>query len=55
MGEWVPPYINKHIDSIKKELSIAERKVFKAEKELEYAKEYYELCKKQLENAENDK
>lgn len=55
MGQWLPPYMNKHIDKLKKDVIKAERKELKAKKNYEFAKEYTSLCKKQLEEANENK
>lgn len=53
MGIWAPPYANKHIDRLKKDVVKAERKELKAKKNYEFAQEFTALCKEQLKNAEN--
>lgn len=51
MAMWAPPYVNKHLDKLKKDVIKAERKELKAKKNYEYAVEYTKLCKEQLEKA----
>lgn len=55
MSKICPPYINKHLDKIEKQVVDAEKKVLKAQKDLEFATEYLALCKKRLEDAKADK
>lgn len=54
MAEIVPPYMNKMLKKLEKEVIIAERKELKAKKDYEYAIEYARLCKEQYEKAKKD-
>jgi hypothetical protein len=51
---WVPPYINKHLDRLAKELAIAEKKEQVAKENYETAVEYTKLCREALENAQEN-
>lgn len=51
MAGWLPPYINKHIDKLQKNVDNAKKKTAKAKHNLEYAKEYQALCEEQLAKA----
>lgn len=51
MAHFLPPYLNKMIDKLEKELAQAEKKELKAKKDLEFATEYKNLCQEKLENA----
>ena len=51
MADFLPPYMNKHTNKLKREVVKAERKELKAKKDYEFAVEYTKLCKEQLEKA----
>lgn len=55
MGVYAPPYINKHLGRLEKEVKKAEKKALLAQKRLEYANEYLALCKKQYADAKDKK
>lgn len=55
MGVYAPPYINKHADRLAKDVTKAERKALRAQKQYEYANEYLALCKKQYADAKDKK
>ena len=50
----MPPYLNKWIDKLEKELLDAERKEIKARSDYEFAKEYRQLCDKKLNEAKHE-
>lgn len=52
MGEFVPPYINKHTEQLKKELDKAVKKEEQAKMAYEAAKEYTELCREAYEKSQ---
>lgn len=54
MGRYAPPYANKHIDRLEKELALAEKKEQVAKENYETAVEYTKLCREALENAQED-
>ena len=54
MGMYVPPYINKHLDRLQKELALAEKKEQVAKENYETAVEYTKLCREALENAQEN-
>lgn len=51
MADYAQPYIGKLTAKLELEVLRAEKKVLKAEKDLEYAKAYKELCEKKLDEA----
>lgn len=51
MGEFVPPYLNKHTEQLKKNLEKAEKKEAKAKQDYETACEYTKLCREAYEKA----
>ena len=53
MAEWVPPYMNKHTEQLKKNLETAEKKEAKAKKAYETAVEYTKLCREAYEKAQD--
>ena len=54
MGVYVPPYINKHLDRLEKELALAEKKEQVAKENYETAVEYTKLCREALENVQEN-
>ena len=54
MADIVPPYLNKMVEKLEKELLVAEKKEIKAKKNYEFATEYKNLCLEKLENAKKD-
>lgn len=52
MGAICPPYLNKNIEMLKKELALAEKKEQIAKENYETAVEYTKICREALENAE---
>lgn len=54
MGLWVPPYLNKNVERLAKELALAEKKEQVAKENYETAVEYTKLCREALENAQED-
>lgn len=54
MADFLPPYMNKHINKLKRDVVKAERKELKAKKGYECAQEYTKLCKEQLNQAKNE-
>ena len=52
MAEWLPPYMNKHADKLKKNLAKAEKQEAKAKEKYETAQEYTKLCRKAYEEAQ---
>lgn len=55
MGKYLPPYVNKHLDKLKKDIVKAERKALKAKKAYEFSQEYLALCKEQFATAKDEK
>lgn len=51
MGQYLPPYANKHLNKCKSELAKAENKENKAKAKYEEAQEYTKLCRERLTNA----
>lgn len=51
MGVMAPPYLNKNVEKLEKELVRAENKERRAREKYETAKEYTKLCKTAVENA----
>ena len=47
--DWVPPYLNKNEDRLKKEITRAKKKEREAKEKYETAKAYTALCKSELE------
>lgn len=54
MAQYLPPYVNKHINKLEREVVKAERKELKAKKDYEYSCEYTKLCKDQLAKVKNE-
>lgn len=54
MADWLPPYLNKQITKLERDVVKAERKELKAKTNFEYSIEYTKLCKNQLEKAKAD-
>ena len=54
MAGWLPPYLNKMIEKLEKELIVAEKKELQAKKNYEFAVEYRKLCEEKLNNAKKD-
>lgn len=52
MANVLPPYLNKMVDKLKKEVASAEKKELRAKKNYEYSIEYTRLCKERLAKAE---
>lgn len=50
----VPPYINKFVNQKEREWHKAQEKRIKAEKDLEFAKEYENVCKERYEEAKKN-
>ena len=53
MSRYCPPYINKHTEQLKKQLTKAEKKEAKAKKDYETAQEYTKLCREAYEKAQD--
>lgn len=51
MADWVPPYLNKNIEMLEKELERAEKKEQLAKESYDIAVEYTNVCRKALEDA----
>lgn len=52
MGAACPPYLNKHTERLKKNLTNAKKKEAKAREKYETAQEYTKLCRKAYEEAQ---
>ena len=53
MGEFAPPYLNKHNKQLAKQLAKAEKKEAKAKIAYETAQEYTKLCREAYEKSKN--
>ena len=51
MGMLCPPYLNKNVEKLEKELALAEKKEQIAKENYETAVEYTKLCREALEDA----
>ena len=54
MGLYAPPYLNKNVERLEKELAIAEKKEQVAKENFEAAQEYTKLCREALDNAQEN-
>lgn len=54
MGHYLPPYLNKFVAALEKELVLAEKKELKAKKDYEFAVEYKNIVKAKLEEAKKN-
>lgn len=54
MGAICPPYLNKNVERLAKELALAEKKEQVAKENYETAVEYTKLCREALDNAQED-
>jgi exonuclease VII small subunit len=54
MGVYAPPYLNKNVERLEKELALAEKKEQVAKENYETAVEYTKLCREALDNAQDN-